>query len=65
MDREHTGALAPTHLPHTGTTALLDLHALVEEIGGSYPLLGYATPSDEQIDEETLDPLILAGLVNP
>jgi len=65
MDREHTGVLAPTQLPSTGHTAPLDLQTLVDEIGGSYPLLGYATPIDEQLDEETLDPLILAGLVHP
>jgi hypothetical protein len=45
---------------------LCDLDDLARELGGSYPLLGYALRHDERFDEATaLDPVILAGLVHP
>jgi hypothetical protein len=45
---------------------LADLADLVDELGGSYPLLAYALQPDESFDERTaLDPIILAGLLHP
>jgi hypothetical protein len=45
---------------------LADLADLVLEVGASYPLLAYAIQPDEELDERTaLDPIILAGLVQP
>jgi hypothetical protein len=65
MHREHTGGLAPTAIPGTDAAALVDFEALVEEIGGNYPMLGYTVRPEDDVDEETLDPHILAGLVSP
>jgi hypothetical protein len=43
---------------------LADLADLERELGGSYPLLGYALQPHETFDEASaLDPVILAGLV--
>ena len=45
---------------------LADLADLVQELGGSYPLLAYLLSADEEFDEQTaLDPVIFAGLLHP
>ena len=45
---------------------LPDLADLVEQLGGSYPLLAYLLSPDEEFDEQTaLDPVIFAGLLHP
>jgi hypothetical protein len=45
---------------------LPDLAGLVEEIGASFPLLGYLVVPDEEFDEPAaLDPVIFAGLLHP
>jgi hypothetical protein len=49
-----------------GGYLLADLLDLERELGGSFPLLAYALRADEAFDEtDALDPVILAGLVNP
>jgi hypothetical protein len=43
-----------------------DLYAVLDEIGASYPLLGYVADNEEEFEEETaLDPAIFGGLVRP
>lgn len=45
---------------------LVDLVDLIDEFGASYPLLAYALAPEERFEEATaLDPVILAGLVQP
>jgi hypothetical protein len=45
---------------------LPDLADLLQELGGSYPLLAYVVQPEERYREDTaLDPVILAGLVHP
>jgi hypothetical protein len=45
---------------------LPDLTDLVDELGASYPLLGYLVQTDEEFEERTaLDPVIFAGLLHP
>jgi hypothetical protein len=65
MDPSPLG-LAPPAPNAPGGYLLADLDALLDEVGGSYPLLGYAVMPDEPYDEATaLDPVILAALVRP
>jgi hypothetical protein len=46
--------------------AMVDLDTLVAEVGASYPLLAYTTPTSDDEDETgVLDSMILAGLVTP
>jgi hypothetical protein len=59
----------PPNLPAPnapGGYLLADLVDLERELGGSFPMLAYALQTDEELDEaHALDPVILAGLVNP
>jgi hypothetical protein len=58
---------------HSGT-ATLDAYresadeslAALSELGAFYPLISYPAPADDlEEEEETLDPLIMAGLIGP
>jgi hypothetical protein len=57
----------------SGGTALLECYgertdeslAAISELGAFYPLISYPAPADDVEDEEALDPLIMAGLVDP
>jgi hypothetical protein len=53
----------PDPAPYAG---IPELYAVLDEIGASYPLLGYVADGDEEFDEGTaFDPAIFGGLVHP
>lgn len=65
--RQHGRVRSDAPAPNAPSGYLLeDLADLERELGGSYPLLGYALAPHETLDEASaLDPVILAALVHP
>ena len=63
--RQHGRVRSDAPAPNAPSGYLLvDLADLERELGGSYPLLGYALAPNETLDDASaLDPIILAGLV--
>jgi hypothetical protein len=59
-------ALAPPAPNAPSGYTLSDLDGLVDAVGGSYPLLGYALQPDVPYDPATaLNPVIFAALLRP
>ena len=44
---------------------LVDLDALLAEVGATFPMLAYAAQGDEEEETGVFDAMILAGLVSP
>jgi hypothetical protein len=45
--------------------ALVDLEAMVAEVGATFPLMAYTVQADETDEHEAMNAAILAGLVAP
>jgi hypothetical protein len=45
--------------------ALVDLEAMVAEVGATFPLMAYTVQADETDEYEAMNAAILAGMVAP
>jgi hypothetical protein len=62
---QYDAAIEQPPLSPSPIGALADLDSLVAEVGATYPLFAYTAPEEEDREEDTVDEMILAGLVSP